>query len=69
MMTCCKYCCPHCDFYIHSKYHYLELNEERVRVVEGCKLYSDETHQSLARSLCYCKDFHCYKVDTNKEEH
>ena len=68
MVTCCEYCCPHCDFCIHSKYHYLELNEERMKVIEGCKLHSDEHHQSLARSLCYCKDFHCYKADINKEE-
>lgn len=70
MVTCCKDCYPHCDFCIYSNYYYLEQNKERINVcVEGCKLHSDEHHQSLAQGLHYCKDFHCYKVDNNKEEH
>ena len=69
MVTCCKDCYPHCDFCIYSNYYYLEQNKERIRVVvEGCKLHPDEHHQSLARGLHYCKDFHCYKVETDNRE-
>lgn len=70
MVTCCKDCYPHCDFCIYSKYHYLEQNKERVKVaVEGCKLHSDKHHQSLAIGLHYCKDFHCYRVKEEEENH
>ena len=63
MVTVCKDCYPHCDFCIHAEYYYLSLNGERVKAgVEKCRLHPDEHHQSLARSLCYCKDFHCFKA-------
>ena len=69
MVTCCKDCYPHCDFCIYSNYYYLEQNKERIKVaVEGCKLHPDEHHQSLARGLHYCKDFHCYKAETDNRE-
>ena len=64
MVVCCKNCTPHCDFCIHAEYYYLSKNGERIKAgVERCKLHSDEHHQSLARNLEYCKDFHCYKVN------
>ena len=69
MVTYCKDCYPHCDFCIHSKYHYLEQNKERINVVvEGCKLHLDNHNQWLAKNLEYCKDFHCYKVETDNRE-
>ena len=68
MVMCCKPCSPHCDFCIHAEYYYLFLNGERIkRAVENCKLHPDDHHQSLARNLEYCKDFHCYKADLKEE--
>lgn len=68
MVICCNDCYPHCDFCIHSKRHYLELNKERVKVVvEGCKLHFDEHHQSMAINLGYCKDFHCLNMKEKEE--
>ena len=50
MVTCCKDCYPHCDFCIQAESYCLSLNNGRVeRIVEGCKLHSDDHHQWLAR--------------------
>ena len=67
MKTCCKDCYPHCDFCIYAKfYFYLSENGQKIKgSVSGCKKHLDEHHQSMAKSLGYCLDFHCFKV---KEE-
>jgi hypothetical protein len=45
------------------------VNGKEIKIgVDGCKKHEDEHHQSMARSLGYCKDFHCYKANNDKEE-
>ena len=69
MITCGKECYPCCDFCIWAKHYYFIMNEKVIKSgVEGCKKHPEEHYQSMARSLGYCKDFHCCKVDI-KEEH
>ena len=70
MVTCCKECYPCCDFCIYAKHFYIIVNTRKIKAgVEGCKKHMDEHHQSMARGLGYCKDFHCFDADINKEEH
>lgn len=60
MVTYCKECAPSCEFCIYAKRQYLLINEIKVKTtIEGCNEHSDEHHQSMARGLGYCKDFHC----------
>ena len=69
MVTLCKDCYPCCDFCIYAKHMVSFVNGKEIKIgVDGCKKHEDEHHQSMARSLGYCKDFHCYKVNNDKEE-
>lgn len=69
MITCGKECYPCCDFCIWAKHYNFITNEKVIKSgVEGCEKHPEEHYQSMARSLGYCKDFHCRKVNI-KEEH
>ena len=60
----CKECYPHCDYCIHADAIIVEVNGCKIRAgAKGCFKHPDDHHQSMARSLNYCKDFYCYKVD------
>lgn len=70
MVMCCKDCSPCCAFCIYVRRKEIFANGVKVSaIVDGCKKHSDEHHQSMARGLGYCKDFHCCKVDSVKEEY
>lgn len=71
MVKCCKDCSPCCAFCIYVRRKEIFANGVKVSaIVDGCKKHSDEHHQSMARGLGYCKDFHCgCKVDSVKEEY
>ena len=59
----CKDCCPSCEFCLYAKRSLFIANGVVIKIcIEGCEKHSDEHHQSMARTLGYCKDFHCSKI-------
>ena len=64
MVTCEESCCPCCDFCIYADHYFMFINGKTIKSgVKGCKKHSDEHHQSMARCLGYCKDFHCLNAE------
>ena len=67
MVVCCKNCSPSCEFCIYAKRSEFVVNGVTIKTsIDGCKKHLDEHHQSMARSLGYCLDFHCFKVEEEK---
>ena len=66
MVTKCKDCSPSCEFCLYAERSLFFVNEKVVETyVKGCNKHSDEHHQSMARFLGYCEDFHCCKESKN----
>lgn len=60
MVKCSDNCCLCCLYCIYAIPHMHTIHGKEVLLgVKGCSKHPDEHHQSMARTLGYCKDFYC----------
>ena len=59
MELCRDRCRPSCDYCKWAKHGDFERDETTWPI--GCRKYTDEEHQQLARANSSCKDFDCYR--------